>query len=152
MSERRCSMCGDVKPIDQFEKRATKPMGRGYRCRPCMVVKSKDYYTRHLAARREYARNLGLRHPKDRSKYRRLSSRELMEREPEKEAARRKLRNEVQKGRITKPSRCEDCQNPKEQRQLHGHHADYSKPLDVRWLCARCHGARHRLPLLPPHP
>lgn len=26
---------------------------------------------------------------------------------------------------------------------MQGHHPDYSKPLEVEWLCPRCHGARH---------
>lgn len=28
--------------------------------------------------------------------------------------------------------------------RAHGHHADYARPLDVVWLCARCHKAEHR--------
>jgi hypothetical protein len=33
---------------------------------------------------------------------------------------------------------CAICAEPK----VHAHHKDYSKPLDVVWLCAKCH---HRL-------
>jgi hypothetical protein len=29
-------------------------------------------------------------------------------------------------------------------RRAHAHHEDYSRPLDVIWLCARCHAAHHR--------
>ena len=38
---------------------------------------------------------------------------------------------------IKKP--CEKCGDPKAQ----GHHDDYSKPLDVRWLCAFHHREHH---------
>lgn len=35
---------------------------------------------------------------------------------------------------------CERCGDPKSQ----AHHDDYSKPLDIMWLCAKDHRARHR--------
>jgi len=39
-----------------------------------------------------------------------------------------------------KPQPCEDCGGDKVEK----HHADYSKPLAVTWLCRRCHLSRHR--------
>jgi hypothetical protein len=34
---------------------------------------------------------------------------------------------------------CEVCGNPKAQK----HHEDYSKPLEVKWLCVKHHAAHH---------
>lgn len=48
----------------------------------------------------------------------------------------------VKCGRISKPKHCDDCGI--EAKRIHGHHEDYSKPLDVAWLCVPCHGKRHR--------
>lgn len=41
--------------------------------------------------------------------------------------------------RPTKCGRCHrDC-TPE------AHHSDYTKPLDVEWLCSKCHGKEHRV-------
>jgi hypothetical protein len=52
----------------------------------------------------------------------------------DKRRARRALYYALESGRI-KRQPCEVCANPKSQ----GHHDDYSKPFDVRWLCALHH-------------
>jgi ribosomal protein S27AE len=38
------------------------------------------------------------------------------------------------------PQPCEKCGTSED---LQMHHEDYSKPLDVRWLCAECHQDEH---------
>lgn len=53
-----------------------------------------------------------------------------------KSKARAKLRYELKKGRIVKPTRCEKCRL---ELKLEPDHSDYSKPLDVVWLCHTCH-------------
>jgi hypothetical protein len=53
--------------------------------------------------------------------------------------ARDKLRYAVRSGALVRQP-CEKCGDPRSQ----GHHTDYSKPLDVVWLCGACHGKEHR--------
>jgi len=54
-------------------------------------------------------------------------------REPEKYKARTAVKNAIRDGRLVRLP-CK-CGNPKSQ----AHHHDYSKPLDVEWLCFKCH-------------
>lgn len=56
------------------------------------------------------------------------------------------------KGLIKSPGACEKCGEAERfsatgRSLLHGHHRDYSKPLDVQWLCVKCHRKETRLPL-----
>lgn len=60
-----------------------------------------------------------------------------------KASARRKLYDAVRSGRMVKPERCEECERRAHPTRLQGHHADYSRPLDVRWLCSQCHHDTH---------
>ena len=50
------------------------------------------------------------------------------------------LNQAVQRGEITRPPFCSMCGG---EADVHGHHHDYRKPLDVIWLCASCHGLAH---------
>lgn len=54
--------------------------------------------------------------------------------------ARNKLRYAVKVKKILKPEKCEMCF---EKRKLHGHHEDYSKPIEVIWVCNFCHAQIH---------
>jgi hypothetical protein len=45
----------------------------------------------------------------------------------------------IKSGKLTRLP-CEICGNP----EVHGHHEDYSKPLDVRWLCPKHHYEHHQ--------
>lgn len=51
------------------------------------------------------------------------------------------VRRAILKGVLTVPEFCQGC---KTNAKLHAHHEDYSRPLDVKWLCRKCHGLRHR--------
>lgn len=57
---------------------------------------------------------------------------------PEKAAARLAARRAVLRGELT-PQPCEVCGNSCAQK----HHDDYSRPLDVRWLCPVHHTEVH---------
>lgn len=61
-------------------------------------------------------------------------------RDKHKEAARYRLRTELKSGRMERQP-CEVCGKKAE-----AHHPDYSKPLEVRWLCRKHHAMEHWMP------
>lgn len=48
----------------------------------------------------------------------------------------------VKAGTITRPLECEQCNMSAN--RIEGHHDDYEKPLEVRWLCRECHDIEHQ--------
>lgn len=44
------------------------------------------------------------------------------------------------RGKLLKPGKCGRCGGPEPQK----HHADYTKPLEVEWVCRPCHLAIHK--------
>jgi len=123
--DKLCSSCNERKPRSEFAKNRNHTEGLTYICRACDIAQTKAW-------RKENP---------DRVKRNRQASNQ---RHPEKQRARWLLIAAVREGRVIKPTRCEDCGTEFSWAgSIHGHHTDYSKPLDVRWLCQRCHTAEH---------
>ena len=66
---------------------------------------------------------------------------ELTAEEKRKANCRAHARTAQRRGQI-QPKPCEVCGTEKAQK----HHEDYSKALEVRWLCAACHLTLHKEP------
>jgi ribosomal protein S27AE len=65
-------------------------------------------------------------------------SRRWRERHPEAYRAQTAVGNAIRDGKIKKEP-CAICGAP----DVHAHHRNYSKPLDVTWLCPKCHQRLH---------
>lgn len=63
---------------------------------------------------------------------------EKRHRDMEKVRTRQALRRAVRSGKMVRGP-CAICGAS----ETHGHHADYSKPYDVTWLCRKCHDMIH---------
>lgn len=92
-----------------------------------------------VKARKEYAQT-----PEGKERGR-LAKRRFCARNPIKRAAHILTGNAIRAGRLIRQP-CEKCGG-----RAQAHHDDYSKPLDVRWLCTTHHTEwhRHNTPLCP---
>lgn len=61
---------------------------------------------------------------------------------PEKEKARHVLYRAISKGKIIRATKCSKCNCKK---RIEAHHEDYTKPLEIIWLCKLHHVEADRL-------
>ncbi len=139
MSSKVCTFCGELKPLDDFYKKPKRSDGRDSRCKPCHNRYTEDH--RNPERARERKREYDRRTPERK----REKNRRYRDKNPEKVRAGWLLRRAVKDGRLVRPEACLKCGR---RGRVEAHHADYSKPLDVEWLCRKCHEAEHRVPAL----
>jgi len=124
-----CTMCRTFRPFEDFFRDKSRD-GLKPHCRDC----------HNAAARMRYHRNPHiLQRSKELRRQRGRKGARLREEKTVRGRARRMVRNAVGSGRLAKPLHCEHCGRETPRAELHGHHEDYSRPLDVRWLCRVCH-------------
>lgn len=131
-----CTKCGVVQPASAFNRDRSRKDGLCCWCQTCGRAQSLKYWYRNhetLLAKRIEGRDDG-----DRARGREEAARQ-QQCNPDKVRARQMFGNAVKRGRIQRQP-CEKCGVPNAQ----GHHEDYSKPYDVRWMCRRCHAIEHR--------
>ena len=144
----QCKRCGEAKPAGAFY---ASDKGR---CKECIKARVRanrrekiDYYRgydrkryrdcdeRKAAARKCAQSPAGIRS--------RVKSNKMRRQEwPEKFQARNAVANGIRDGKIERGTECFFCSATG---RLHAHHQDYSKPLDIFWLCPRCHGKLHTI-------
>lgn len=134
-----CKPCGEFVPRILFYETPYSKSGLSSYCKKHSNEKGKEYRQKRLAHYREYDRK------RDKTKAR-LATRKTRndrykERFPERVKARNDLNKAIVKGLITKGENCKCCGFSSS--NLHGHHYDYSKPLEVIWLCNDCHEEIH---------
>jgi hypothetical protein len=62
-----------------------------------------------------------------------------------------KVRSALKNGVLVRPDTCSRCggspvRATDGRATIHAHHHDYNKPLDVEWMCAKCHREETPLP------
>jgi len=115
-----CSKCKLTKELDEFSIKNQAKDGLNYQCRSCCNKRTREY----LKEKRTYQPT---------AIWDKLN--------PDKRRTHQKVHKAVKSGTLEKPECCEACDNTT---NIVGHHEDYDKPLEVLWLCRRCHGMLHR--------
>ena len=140
-----CTGCGKAKPVTEFYWSRGSPRPR---CKVCFNAESKslEYYYANKeecqAKHREWAeKNRGRCRKYGRDHYRRTRAVRLRyrheNRDPQKERAHDAVRRALRNGTLVRRP-CQGCGGMAE-----SHHKDYSKPLEVTWLCSSCHKRLH---------
>lgn len=116
---KKCCNCHQEKLFDLFHLDKTSPSGYSSYCKSCKKEKDAKYY--------KYTEK-----EKDRKTNYRLKF-------PQRKNAQAKVYQALKSGKLTKQP-CFICGEKSE-----AHHPDYSRPLDVVWLCSSHHRQTHNL-------
>lgn len=117
-----CFKCGETKGLSEFYRHPNASQGCLNKCKECTKIDVRANRAKRIEYYREYDRGRGNR-----------------QRNPNKTRAQNMVNNAVRDGRLHKGP-CEICGSVY---RIHGHHDDYAKPLNVRWLCAAHHKEWH---------
>lgn len=152
---KKCRKCGVEKELSCYYKH--KQMLDGYLniCKDCTKERVGVHRKNNIDSIRAYDRKRGLldhrleanrirsRNPTDKQKNKKyLYTKKYREENKIKYACHILVANALKTKKLVKPIECSECSG--KDRIIHGHHEDYMKPLDVIWLCNKCHKKRHR--------
>lgn len=144
-----CTGCHRKLPLASFWAKKQTKDGKDHKCKECArqrgtiwraankdknVISQKKWRENNKSKMIECRENWSKNNPHAHAEFIRRS----IKKSPEKQKARMLLFRAVRNGSIFK-GKCEVCGNEKSE----AHHADYSKPLDVKWLCKKHHTEVH---------
>ncbi len=145
---KQCFKCARQLPLSEFYKHPKMADGHLGKCKDCAKTDVRENHRARFEYYQEYEA-VRAKTPKRKLLNKRITDEDRAN-WPERYKARYTLTNAIRDGRIEKPCTCSRCREEFPLRRIHAHHTDYSKPLDVLWLCVRCHKLEHlEHPLVP---
>lgn len=132
-----CFKCNRTLDVECFYRHPRMTDGRLGKCKECTRGDVQANYRRNRKHYEQYEhiRNKKEKRREDKKEYQRRSR---MKDNRLRDNARMKTLRAIASGRL-KRLECEICGNPKTE----AHHADYTRPLDVQWLCRKHHLEQH---------
>jgi hypothetical protein len=137
-TEKTCFKCLCKLPLEAFYKHTRMADGRLNKCMACTKKDVAEHRQINLEKIRAYDK-MRASQP-HRMKLRQAVVAEYAKKFPQRRKANNAVNNAVRDKRLEKWS-CQVCGDPKSV----AHHADYSRPLDVVWLCQAHHKQAHAL-------
>lgn len=147
-----CFKCLNTLSLTEFYKHSAMKDGRLNKRKACTkrdvsnrLIQLKNdpiWITRERARCRDKQssiRALGLAAPTTQA-----TRKKWAEKNPHKIKAHKAVSRAIRSGKIQPRYSCEKCGSIG--KRLEKHHEDYSKPLQIQWLCAKCHGITRRKP------
>lgn len=142
-----CNSCAKEKHSSEFHKRKASKDGLAAKCRDCQreYDKARANLPHRVEARKEYQKTNAYKesHLKANRKYSKLhgyeNTKKYRERNEKKYKVHGLVAYAIKTGILTRKP-CEICGL----NNAVGHHDDYDKPLDVRWLCPQHHADWHK--------
>jgi hypothetical protein len=134
MRTKRCFKCDAELPIVNFYKHPMMADGHLGKCKACTRYDVRQ----NRKAKADYYREYDRERSKEPKRIKAISR--SARKDPVKYHARITLQNAVARGKVTRQP-CEQCGDVR----TDAHHPDYTKPLEVVWLCRKHHMAVHRM-------
>lgn len=132
--KKECFKCGQVKDSSCFYRQRSNTDGLFGKCKECTKRDVLDNRKANIERIREYDRKRG----KDPQRIARVTATVAAWRKkhPDRAKAQGVLYRAVRDGKLQRPDTCSRCGK---KARIEAHHNDYSKPLEVLWVCKPCH-------------
>lgn len=134
---KQCFKCKETKNLSEFYRHSRMADGHLNKCKTCSKKDSIEHRVQNLEKVREYDRERGKRPERIKAG---VEITKLWRAEDQRrQKAHNAVFTAVRSGRLTR----QPCLRCGEEKTV-AHHEDYSRPLDVMWLCQPCHVKRHK--------
>lgn len=131
-----CFVCGATLPIDDFYRHPQMADGHLNKCKECCKTQAHKYRRLKTEYWREYDRQRNQTPERKSLAYQ--TTKKLRQLYPERNKARAIVGKAIRSGQLQRQP-CALCGATRTE----AHHPDYSKPLEVVWVCRPCHFKIH---------